>query len=121
MRGAWVFGLVMMAGSAGAAAQDAAAMPVAVGGKPGVDACSVRGLAAGDVDVRVGPGEQYEIYDHLASGQSTFVCQSAGSWYGIVYGKADCGVSKPIAEQQIYIGGCRTGWVSARALTAAKD
>lgn len=116
MRGAWIGLALSLLLAASAAAQDAA-LPVVVGGHAG-SACEARGLAAGRVDVHVGPGDQYEVYDHLQPGEVAFVCQATTGWYGIVYGSSDCGVSKPIPEQRIYIGACRTGWVSRRALTA---
>jgi hypothetical protein len=115
MRGAWIVLSVLALAAGGAVAQDAA-LPVVVGGGAG-NACAL-GHAGGAIDVHVGPGEQYEVYDHLAGGEATFVCQSTRGWYGIVYGKSDCGVSKPIAQKQIYIGGCKTGWVSTKALAA---
>ncbi len=107
-------GLVAMIG--GAAAQDAA-LPVTVGGGAG-NACPQVAKAGGEIPVHVGPGAAYEVYDRIAAGQTVFLCEKTRSWYGIVYGKADCGVSQPITPRQGYIGACNTGWVEMRALTA---
>ena len=115
MRGA-VAGLIFVVMTATALAQDAA-LAVAVGGGTG-NACPQQGKATGDIEVRVGPGEKYEVYDRLENGETVFLCETAKGWIGIVYGKADCGVSKPITPRQGYIGACNTGWVSSRSLTA---
>jgi hypothetical protein len=118
MRGvALALALGMMIG--GAQAQDAA-LPVAVGGGQG-SACPQLAKADAEIDVHVGPGDAYEVYDHIAAGQTVFLCEKTTGWYGIVYGKADCGVSKPITLRQGYLGACNTGWVQMRSLTAAAE
>jgi hypothetical protein len=114
-------GAVILAMAAAPVFAQQGAMAVAVGGKAGVPACAARGIAQGAVDVHVGPGEAYEVYDHLSPGEAVFVCENARSWYGIVYGKADCGVDKPSADLIPYMGACKTGWVSTKALTAASE
>ena len=118
MRGAFLaLGIALLA--SGAMAQDAA-MPVAVGGGEGA-ACPQVGQASGEIEVRVGPGEKFEVYDHLKAGTKVFLCEKASGWYGIVYGKADCGVGAAITPRQGYMGACNTGWVNMRALTAAAE
>jgi hypothetical protein len=105
--------------ASGALAQ-AGALPVPVGGTAG-PACSQHGTAAAAIDVRVGPGEDYEVLDHLRTGETVFVCAGTKGWYGIVYGKADCGLNKPVTPRQAYIGGCKTGWVATRQLSAKAE
>src|SRR5690606_38726941 len=113
-----VAGLVVLA-MAGAAGAQSFSLPVSVGGIEGA-ACATRGTVGGAVPVHVGPGNNYEVYDQLKPGDAVFLCERAGrDWYGIVYGKADCGVGQQIPQRQIYVGECRTGWVSTRAVTAA--
>jgi hypothetical protein len=110
-------GLAMLAG--GALAQSGAT-PVPVGGGNGA-ACPDHGTSSAAAEVRVGPGDSYEVLDHLKAGEGVFVCASAKGFYGIVYGLADCGVNKPVMPRQGYIGACKTGWVATKQLSATAE
>ncbi len=113
-------GLMVLATAGAAVAQDVS-VPVPVGGTAG-PACGATGVASAAVPVHVGPGTEYEAYDQLKPGQTVFLCSRVGrNWFGIVYGEADCGVGKQIAERITYIGGCRTGWVPTRGMTVAEQ
>ncbi|MEO8161020.1 MAG: SH3 domain-containing protein [Arenimonas sp.] len=99
---------------------------VTVGGEGKGGACplqgSVSGLGRGStLTVRSGPGTGFARLDRLASGTRVFLCDRAGDagWVGIVYsndGRADCGLSAPIAKPRAYAGACRAGWVRSSYL-----
>jgi hypothetical protein len=99
-------------------------VPVQVGGDADTDACAqgqVRELdPKGDnfLSVRVGPGADYDEIDKLHTGDIVNLCDKRGAWHGVVYGSKDCGVAKPIAKRQPYLGVCRTGWVSTKFIAA---
>jgi len=112
---------LLLAGLLAIAAAPARAEPVYVGGEADYDACGsvgeVRGLNPnGDnfLAVRSGPGSKNKMLDKVFTGQSLYVCDEKGGWYGVVYGRGDCGVSSPIDMREPYSGPCRSGWVSAR-------
>lgn len=98
-------------------------VPVEVGGEAEYDACGSLGIVVGldpqgdnFLAVRSGPGTRYQQIDSLFSNDEVLLCQSHGSWHGIVYGPpgADCGVGTPIMPRQTYRGPCRAGWVFDR-------
>ncbi len=96
-------------------------IPIIIGGDADYDACGgtgeVNGLnPRGDnfLSVRSGPGSRYNEVDRIKPGQNVFLCDEAGNWFGIVYGKYDCGVMSPVATRQPYKGDCKSGWVSKK-------
>ena len=104
-------------------------VPVKYGGDENVDAC----MSYGKVDkigndqneflaVKDAPDLKAVRSDKLLLGQKLWVCGESkdGKWLGIVYPtneKMDCGVTSPIADEKIYSGPCKSGWVSKKYVT----
>ncbi|MEM7544724.1 MAG: integron [Pseudomonadota bacterium] len=111
---------LLLSGFGPAPAQEAAQVPVTVGGSAELDACGSLGRVVGldpnganALLVRAGPGRDYERLDRVGPGQILFLCGKSDRWHAVVYTAqgADCEVSKPIAAVQTYAGPCRAGWV----------
>ena len=95
-------------------------VPIVLGHEPDLDACGAAGVVAGfrhDGDgflaVRSGPGTGYRKLDEIYNGQTVFVCDQQGQWYGIVYSDDaydGCNVTSPWPVVQPYTGPCRSGW-----------
>jgi hypothetical protein len=98
--------------------------PVLVGGDADFDACGAQGQVSGldpngdnFLAVREGPGTSYGKLDELHTGDVVNLCDEFEGWYGIVYGRGDCGVGTPIPDRNPYAGPCASGWVSMRYIT----
>lgn len=101
--------------------------PVRIGfDGPDFDACGsygeIQGLNPdGDnfLSVRAAPSVQGEELDRLTTGTGVSLCETAGSWIGVVYEQAgvagvDCDTGSPVSDIREYDGPCRSGWVSQR-------
>lgn len=111
----------VLATPAGSALAGDGTVPVRVGGSNQVNACGTTGTIVGldpkgenFLAVRAAPHITARETDRLAGGREVFVCGLQGAWMAVVYGKAKCGVNKPIAERGPYKGPCKSGWVSKR-------
>ena len=88
----------------------------------GEDACSVGQVAGldtkgdGFLAVRTGPGSKYEQTNSVFNGDMVSICQTKGSWLGIVYGRDECVGGSPEGATQNgpYRGSCLSGWVFSR-------
>ena len=119
----WAVGLLL----ATTAVAHEPVVPVQFGAIPDYDACGsqgeVRGLnPKGDnfLAVREGPGADYAKIDEIHEKQWIILCEEIDGWYGIVYDpddELDCGTGSPIAEQRVYDGPCKSGWVSSKFIT----
>jgi uncharacterized protein YgiM (DUF1202 family) len=116
------FGLTLSVSAAFAAAPGST-MLVLVGGQGDGPACGSHGVIKSEeaLPVYVGAGADYDQIDTLKSGAVVNICDKKGNWIGIVYGARDCGVSKPIAKRQSYLGVCKTGWVASKFVAASKE
>lgn len=125
MRAAIVVALLPAAAAAAVAAT--LDRPVRIGtAAPDLDACLSQGEVAGlhpegdnFLTVRAGPGRDARALDRLGPGRIVNVCETHGSWLGIVYGPSsglgeDCGTGSPVPRPRPYAGPCRSGWVAAR-------
>ena len=98
--------------------------PIMVGSEgPELDACGSTGVVAkldpkGDnyLSVRDAPSTLTKERDRLDAGQTVSICDSSDGWLGIVYSKIDeeCGVSRPVATEERYLGPCAQGWVDSQ-------
>jgi hypothetical protein len=64
--------------------------------------------------VRQGPGTKFRKIDEIHTGQSLYICDERGDWYGVVYSGEeglDCEVTYPMEEREEYEGPCDSGWV----------
>ncbi|MBS0542210.1 MAG: integron [Proteobacteria bacterium] len=118
-----VLGFLVAGGHAQADAPPREAVPVMVGGEPGLDACASTGIVAGlrggsgsFLALRRGPALRFAITDRLRNGTRLWLCDARGGWLGVVYAAdgRDCGVSSPLPARRPYRGSCASGWVSER-------
>jgi hypothetical protein len=109
----------------GAVLATSLAVTVIVGKVPEYDARGSRGEVKwldphgdGFLAVRSGPGSQYQMIDKLLEGQSVFVCDDRGQWFGVVYtrGNQDC-VTSALSRPKPYSGPCLAGCVHRNWIT----
>lgn len=95
-------------------------LPVMVGGSDTLDACETYGHVVGlnpdgtsHLNLRHGPGTQYDVKARLQLGQQLWICDQMQDWVAVVVPQedADCGLSTPQAQRDIYSGACASGWV----------
>ena len=104
-------------------------VPVMVGAKAELNACTSIGHGKAALIVRTAPSLSARAAATLAKKHLIWICEQRDNakWYGIVYGPAAvshsktgvppaCGVNGPIAKPKAYRGPCKSGWVSADAV-----
>lgn len=98
-------------------------VPILIEASSDSDACGssgiVRGLdprGDGFLAVKSGPSLQAQRIDKLYNGETVYLCNQKGDWYGIVYSKKrqDCNVSTAWPKTLPYTGPCRSGWAHKR-------
>ena len=70
----------------------------------------------GFLDVKAGPGPEFERIDKLYNGAEVFVCGNQGDWLSVVYSPTgrwtpQCGLNTPWRQTMPYTGPCSSGWV----------
>jgi hypothetical protein len=104
-----------------AMAQTRPQVPVIITSHQEDDPCGVgvvEGLDAhgdGFLDVKAGPGPEFERIDKLYNGAEVFVCGNHGDWVSVVYGPMgrwtlQCGLNTPWRQTMAYNGPCSSGW-----------
>lgn len=130
MRRAALF-LLLAAGtilpSLAAAQQARPSVPVRVGGDWEFAACAERGTingteARGDlVPVNSTPTPSQRPIGRLPVGTTVYMCDTNGTFVGVVWGETDCGLGEPIERRAAYTGACSSGWVHNRSIDPADD
>lgn len=123
--------IAILAGAAtatAAAAQPSRAVRIGISSQE-ADACGGSGEVSGlnprgdnYLSVRAAPNARARELGRLRPGQMIRLCERAGggAWWGIIYSRTedqDCGLDG-VRRPRLYAGPCRSGWVSARYVTA---
>jgi hypothetical protein len=105
-----------------AAAQPSRAVRIGISSDE-ADACGGSGEVSGlnprgdnFLSVRAAPSARARELGRLRPGQVIRICERAGAWWGIIYGRTedqDCGLNA-VRRPRAYAGPCRSGWVAAR-------
>lgn len=94
-------------------------LPIMIEASGDMDACGATGIVKGldphgdgFLAVRASPSAQAPQIDRLYNGETIYLCNQQGDWYGVVYSKdrRDCNVSTSWPKTLPYTGPCRSGW-----------
>ena len=98
-------------------AQTRPQVPVMITSQQDDDPCGVgvvEGLDShgdGFLDVKAGPGPEFERIDKLYNGAEVYVCGNQGDWLSVVYSPTgrwtpQCGLNTPWRQTMAYAGPC---------------
>jgi hypothetical protein len=113
-------------------AQTRPQVPVIITSQQDDDPCGVgvvEGLDShgdGFLDVKSGPGEEFERIDKLYNGTQVFVCGNQGDWVSIVYSPMrrwtpQCGLNAPWRQTMAYNGPCSSGWAHSDGVVQLEE
>jgi hypothetical protein len=80
----------------------------------------------GFLEVKAGPGPEFERIDKLYNGAEVFVCGNNGDWVSVVYSPMrkwtpQCGLNTPWRHTMDYNGPCSSGWAPSDGVVQLEE
>jgi hypothetical protein len=78
------------------------------------------------LDVKSGPGPEFERIDKLHNDAEVFVCGNQGDWVSVVYSPTgrwtpSCGLNTPWRQTMAYNGPCSSGWAHSDGVVQLEE